>query len=244
MAIERTPIFHNPSPPPCHSWRCFATIGVHSGVGVYSRKVIPVNTELSTETRLEVLEREINDAAHEAWVYVGQRLFEIREKRMYEELGYKTWTAYCASGRLEYNKGNADKQIRSSQLRIAMGNNITHHLGYLHCLELGKCETTRDAVRVAKKAIAQAKKTNSRVTASLIAEIRDGDGETGKASAQAEKTLDAARLDKHLTKLADILLKWRMSLESVPIDAWDDVPRDVLIRVKTESANLTTFLRS
>ena len=208
-----------------------------------------MSKSLSTESRLEILEREINDAAYEAWVYIGQRLAAIREKREYESAGFKNWSSYCASGRLDYRKAQADVLIKTSYLRKSLpdmpamdGNPI--HWNHWQVKELTKCETDKDAIRVAKKAIAQAKKTKSRVTASLIAKIRDGDAETGRASARAERKLDAAKLDRHLEKLADILMEWRISLENVPGDAWDEVSRDVMIRVTTEAADLTTFLRS
>lgn len=203
---------------------------------------------ISTNTRLEILEREINDAAYEAWVYVGQRLAEIREKKLYENAGFKTWPEYCRSERIELDHRRANEKIQTSTLRKKLpkpsANGASHEWNERQVRELLKCETIKDAVRVAKAAIANAKKTKSRVTASMIAEIRDSDAETGSATAKAEAELDAAKLDRHLTKLADILVKWRNSLEQVPIDAWDDVPRDVMIRVKTEAAELTKFLRS
>ena len=56
--------------------------------------------------------------------------------------------------------------------------------------ELCKCETDRDAKRVAKKAIALAKKTGERVTAKLIAIVRDDAGETGAAVGVTRSTLE------------------------------------------------------
>ena len=187
-----------------------------------------------------------HDAAYEAWVYVRQRLAEIKDTKLFESAGFTGWQAYCNSGRLDYKKAQANDLISTSDLRKKLPRmaETLGHWNQWQVMELRKCETDKDAIRVAKKAIAKAKKTKSRVTASLIAEIRDGDAETGKASAKAEKKLDAARLDKHLEKLADLLMTWRTSLENVPGDAWEDVPRDLMIRVTTEAADLTTFLRS
>lgn len=221
--------------------------GQESFLTIPNTKGFLMANSISTDTRLDILEREINDAAYEAWVYVGQRLAEIREKRLYELADFKNWKSYCASERITFGVRIADMKIATSSLRVKLektSTNGSHEWNERQVRELLRCETDKDAVRVAKKAIAQAKKTKSRVTASMIAELRDGDAETGKASAKAEKALDAARLDKHLIKLADILVNWRNSLENVPDDAWDDVPRDVMIRVKTEAAALTKFLRS
>ena len=72
---------------------------------------------ISTNTRLEALEQEIRDAEYEAFFYIGQRLLEIRQKRLYEHAGYKSWSAYCAAGRLEFKKSAADRYIQASVLR-------------------------------------------------------------------------------------------------------------------------------
>ncbi len=96
-------------------------------------------------------------------------------------VGFRSWSQYCASGRIEYKASQADRYIRAAELRPKLppmgGSDWTER----QLRELTLCETDNDAKRVAKKAIAQAEKTGERVTARLIAEIRDGVEETGVA---------------------------------------------------------------
>lgn len=58
--------------------------------------------EMAEANRLEVLEHEINEAAYAVFVYVGQRLSEIRRDKLYRDAGFKSWSAYCAAGRLDF----------------------------------------------------------------------------------------------------------------------------------------------
>ena len=111
-------------------------------------------------------------------------------------------------------------------------------------LELCKCETDNDAKRVAKKAIALAKKTGERVTARMIAQVRDGLDESGAENKQLEAALDDASLAAHLEELSDILVEWRISLEQVDLEQWSDLRPVVLTRVKAEARKLLKFLES
>jgi len=188
--------------------------------------------------KLEVVEAEIQEASYEAFFYVGQRLLEIKRDRLFEQEDFKSWDAYCRAGRLDYKKAQADVYIRASTLRKVDGFPSSANDWTVHQLqELAKCETDNDAKRVAKKVISHAKKTKERVTAKLIASIRDG--ETSKPA----KQLEAASLDKHLDKLASTLVKWRISLEQIDLNQWEDVPQDVMTRVTTETNNLLKFLK-
>ena len=112
---------------------------------------------------------------------VGQKLLEIKAGRLYEDEGFKTWSAYCSSGRIDYRKAQADNYIRASELRPKLPETPTNCSSWTESQlrELCRCETDVDAKRVARKAISQAKKTGDRVTAKMIAKIRDGDDETG-----------------------------------------------------------------
>ena len=116
---------------------------------------------LTKQSRLEILESEINSEAFEAFYHIGQNLLEIKRGSLYEEVGFKTWKSYCASGRIDYGVSYADRIIRCSDLRPKIGTIVpidrdwTQH----QMLELCKCETDTDAKRVARKAIALAKKT-------------------------------------------------------------------------------------
>jgi len=192
---------------------------------------------------LERLETEINTEAFEAFYHIGQKLLQIRTKRLYEKAGFKSWEQYCGSGRIEYSKSMADIYIRASELRPKLGNSIPHDWRVVELRELCKCETDNDAKRVAKKAIAQAEKTGKRVTARLIAEIRDGVEETGRADKKLEERLASASLEKHLDKLADVLVDWRKSLEQIASEQWDKVPTRTLTRVRREAESLASFLK-
>jgi len=192
---------------------------------------------------LEQLETEINTEAFEAFYHIGQKLLRIKTERLYESAGFKSWSQYCASGRIEYQKSQADRYIRASELRPKLGYSGTHDWSVKEILELTKCETDNDAKRVAKKAIATAAKSGERVTARLIAEIRDGVEETGRAAEKLDKRLTSASLESHLDKLADILVDWRKSLEQVASEQWDEVPVRILTRVRREAESLTSFLK-
>lgn len=192
---------------------------------------------------LERLETEINTEAFEAFYHIGQKLLRIKTERLYESAGFKSWSQYCGSGRIEFKTAMADYYIRASELRPKLPNIVGNDWTVRQVLELCKCETDNDAKRVAKKAIAIASKTGERVTARLIAEIRDGDNETGRAAKKHDEQLEAASLTTHLTNLADILVDWRKSLEQVAIEQWDEVPTRVLTRVKSELEALASFLK-
>lgn len=212
-----------------------------------------MSTTLIAKTKdveeLERLETEINTEAFEAFYHIGQKLLRIKTKRLYEKAGFKSWSQYCGSGRIQIegdtiSKSHADRFIRSSELRPKLGT-IVPSDGWSRqmLLELCKCKTDNDAKRVAEKAIVQAKKTGERVTARLIAEIRDGVQETGRAAEKLDKQLEAATLEKHLDNLADILVDWRKSLEAIDLEQWEEVPKRILARVRRESESLTTFLK-
>ena len=193
---------------------------------------------------LEQLETEINTEAFEAFYHIGQKLLRIKTERLYESAGFKSWSQYCASGRIEYQTTQADRYIRASELRgkLPTGTEVPDW-NIKSVLELCKCETDNDAKRVAKKAIAMAAKSGERVTARLIAEIRDGVEETGRAAEKLDKRLTSASLESHLDKLADILVDWRKSLEQVASEQWDEVPVRILTRVRREAESLTSFLK-
>ena len=193
--------------------------------------------------KLERLETEINTEAFEAFYHIGQKLLEIKRNELYREAGFSSWSQYCASGRIEYSKSMADIYIRASELRPKLGNSIPHDWRVVELRELCKCETDNDAKRVAKKAIAIAEKTNQRVTARLIAEVRDGDDETGRAVKKHKEQLAAASLDTHLDELSDLLVDWRRSLEAIDSEQWESVPQRILTRVRREAEHLTSFLK-
>jgi bacterioferritin (cytochrome b1) len=203
--------------------------------------------QLTTKTKgvedLERLETEINTEAFEAFYHIGQKLLRIKTERLYESAGFKSWSQYCASGRIDYQKSQADRYIRASELRPKLGYSGTHDWSVKEVLELTKCETDNDAKRVAKKAIAIAEKTGERVTAKLIAQVRDGIDETGAALEKQKKQLQSASLENHLTDLADLLVDWRKTLEALDLIHWESVPSRILTRVRRESEALTIFLK-
>ena len=202
--------------------------------------------ELTTKTKgveeLERLETEINTEAFEAFYHIGQKLLRIKRDELYREAGFKSWSAYCGSGRIEYRKAQSDKYIRASELRPKL-DPIGSDWTLFQVLELTKCETDNDAKRIARKAIAQAKKSGERVTAKLIAKVRDGDDETGATKKKKDDELQSASLENHLAKLADILTDWRISLEAIEPEQWDSVPSRVLKRVRIEADALSLFLK-
>jgi hypothetical protein len=202
---------------------------------------------LTTKTKgveeLERLETEINTEAFEAFYHIGQKLLHIKQQRLYEEAGFKSWSSYCASGRIDYGKRQADQYIRASGLRPKLGNSGSHTWSVKEVCELCKCETDNDAKRVAKKAISLAKKSGERVTAKLIAKVRDGDDETGAATRKHKERLDKASLESQLEELCDILVNWRTSLQGLDLIHWESVPKRTLTRVRRESEALTLYLK-
>lgn len=189
---------------------------------------------------LERFEKEIASEISEAFYHIGQKLLKIKRDRLYEAVDCKSWEAYCRSGRIEYEKRQANNYIRASELRprlptIKVGNNIAHWT-QRQVLELCKCTTDKDAVRVAKAAIKLAKNTEQKLTAKLIATVRDRD--TG----QDVRDLAAASLDTHLGKLASTLVRWRTSLEQIADEQWDEVDSEITTRVVNESKALYKFL--
>jgi hypothetical protein len=192
---------------------------------------------------LERIEKDINTEAYEAFYHIGQMLLDIRENRRYEEAGFKSWGAYCNSGRIDYKTRQADDYIRASELRPGLSG-VPLDFSVRQMIELCKCETDRDAKRVAKKSVALAKETGERVTAKLIAQVRDGDGETGAAGKRQDAKLQEASLESHLGELADLLVEWRISLELIDLEQWEDIPSVVLTRVRSEAKALSSFLRS
>lgn len=204
------------------------------------------------QAKLRRLEQEINTEAFEAFYHIGQKLLEIKRERLYEHetdaktnKPFKSWGAYCASGRIDYQRTMADHYIRAAELRPKLVNNVNQHeFSVRQMIELCKCETDNDAKRVAKKSIAEAKKRGERVTARLIGEIRDGDGETGATTKKHKEKLQKASLAEQLNDLSDILVNWRTSLEALDSLYWESVDKVTMTRVIAESNALTKFLRS
>ena len=93
---------------------------------------------------LERLETEINTEAFEAFYHIGQKLLRIKTERLYESAGFKSWSQYCASGRIEYKKSRAEDYIRCSELRPKLSGIPGHDWSVEQCLELCKCETDND----------------------------------------------------------------------------------------------------
>ena len=203
--------------------------------------------QLTTKTKgvekLERLETEINTEAFEAFYHIGQKLLEIKRDELYREVGCKSWEAYCSSGRIDYKKVRANDYIRCSELRPKLISTTDHVWRMSELLELCKCETDNDAKRVAKKAIAIAEKSGERVTARLIAEVRDGTDETGAADKKQDEQLQSASLDKHLNDLSDLLVDWRKSLEQIDLEQWESVSSRSLARVRREADALSVFLK-
>jgi hypothetical protein len=199
--------------------------------------------KLTAAQDLERLETEINTEAFEAFYKIGQKLLQIKTQRLYESAGFKSWSAYCASGRIEIVKKQADNLIRASELRPKLGTIGSHNWTERQMRELCKCETDNDAKRVAKKAVAQAAKTGERVTAKLIAEIRDGADETRRADQRRDERLQSASLQNHLVKLSDTLTDYRCSLEQVESSQWGDVEIGVLSRLQRELTGLLALTK-
>ena len=64
-----------------------------------------------------------------------------------EAAGFKTWGAYCASGRIDYSVSYADRVIRCAELRPKIGTIVPMDTDWTQhqMLELCKCETDNDA---------------------------------------------------------------------------------------------------
>lgn len=191
---------------------------------------------------LERLEDEINSEALEAFYHIGQKLLVIRKRELYREAGFKSWSAYCSSGRIDFGKRQADNYIRASELRPKLGNTVSHEFTQREVLELCKCETDNDARRVAKKAATIASKQGKRVTAKLIAQVRDGDDETAARSRRQCEQLQAASLDTHISNLADLIVDYRKSLERVESEQWSEASANNISRLKREATLLIELL--
>lgn len=200
-----------------------------------------ISTKTKSEQDLETLEKEINSEAFEAFYHIGQKLLAIKTQRLYEAAGFKSWSAYCSSGRVDYKKAQSDYYIQASEFRPKLPTNSGHEWKLSEVKELLKCETDNDAKRVAIKAIKLADKQGVNVTAKLIAQVRDGADETGNADEKRNADLQAASFDTHMAKLADILDKWLYSFQQVGPEQLDTVSNEVLIRVKNSLAGLTKF---
>lgn len=200
-----------------------------------------IGTTAAKQQQLETLEKEIASEISEAFYHIGQKLLKIKRDRLYETVDCKSWEAYCRSGRIEYKVTQANCFIRASQLRPKLptkkvDGNAIDFWSIRQTLELCKCETDEDAVRVAKAAIELAKNTEQKLSAKLIATVRDRD--TG----QDVRDLAAASLDTHLGKLASTLVRWRTSLEQIADEQWDEVDSEITTRVVNESKALYKFL--
>jgi len=51
--------------------------------------------------------------------FIGCRLLKIKERELYREIGFKSWSAFCAD-QLEFSKRYADKLIEDEQMRQAL----------------------------------------------------------------------------------------------------------------------------
>ena len=199
-----------------------------------------ISTTKAKQRQLETLEKEIASEISEAFYHIGQKLLKIKRDRLYESVDCKSWEAYCRSGRVDYKVTQANNYIRASELRpklpsVKLDNNVVEWT-QRQVMELCKCETDKDAVRVAKAAIKLAKNTEQKLSAKLIATVRDRD--TG----QDVRDLAAASLDTHLGKLASTLVRWRTSLEQIADEQWDEVDSEITTRVVNESKALYKFL--
>lgn len=201
-----------------------------------------ISTKTKSEQDLETLEKEINSEAFEAFYHIGQKLLTIKTQRLYEAAGFKSWSAYCTSGRIDYQRSHAERLIRAAELRPKLSPIGIQDWSERMLRELAKCETDNDAKRVATKAIKLADKQGVNVTAKLIAQVRDGADETGNADEKRNADLQAASFDTHMAKLADILDKWLYSFQQVGPEQLDTVSNEVLIRVKNSLAGLTKFV--
>lgn len=200
-----------------------------------------ISTTEANQRQLETLEKEIASEISEAFYHIGQKLLKIKRDRLYEAVDCKSWEAYCRSGRVNYKIAQANRLIRASQLRPKLPTLKVDRIpidfwSMDQVLELCKCETDKNAVSVAKAAIKLAKNTEQKLTAKLIATVRDRD--TG----QDVRNLAAASLDTHLGKLASTLVRWRTSLEQIADEQWDEVDSEITTRVVNESKALYKFL--
>jgi hypothetical protein len=199
--------------------------------------------KLTSVDELHRLESEIASEASEAFYHIGQKLLRIKTKRLYEAEGFASWAQYCKSGRIEYQLTQADRYIRAAELRpkLPAGTKGTSSQDWTlkQVIELAKCETDNDAVRVAQKAIDSGKK----ISATLIAQIRDGDEETGRATAKHLQALKEASLENHLEKFGDILTDWRVALTLVEPHQWDLIPEKVISRLRFEWQQIERLLK-
>ena len=87
--------------------------------------------------------------------HTGQKLLRIKRDELYREAGFKSWSAYCKSGRIDYKTTQANDYIRASQLRPKL-TGMPVDFSVRQMLELCKCETDNDAKRIARKPVSPA----------------------------------------------------------------------------------------
>lgn len=161
--------------------------------------VIPISKENLHREENEV--RECLARSFEDFYHIGESLRRIKDNRLYEAETdddgepYDSWSAYCRSGRLDYNRSHSERLILASEYRPALadlspiGDNWTEWT----VRELTRLPSKKDAGRVSKKIVKHIEKTGERLTAALVKRFVDDDLQPNrpKQSDYDESTPDA-----------------------------------------------------
>lgn len=212
---------------------------------------------------LHVVEDEINDVGKrvfEDFYYIGQRLQQIRDERLYQSEGFKSWSSYCKSGRIEHSKQHADRMIRHAELRpmLADVEPVGSTWAERSLRELAKLPEKNDAKRVSKKIATHLKKNpETKLTSALVKEFVESDTGVARKRAEAvEAKLNAkhkteqeeSQLAHHIKEFLRMARDYRKAFEAVTsVEDWQDADRqspDSAKRLADELEAIASYLRS
>lgn len=189
----------------------------------------------SREREISKIEIGVVDAGFE----IGKLLAEIRDHKLYEAEGIRSWSEYCRSGRVDLSKRRCDQLISTARISARLPKTFTDGTDIKWSLrgmeQLARLES-HDAKRVAKRVVRHAEKTKEELTGALIKHFVDVDA--GVARRQAEKVENKARerakhqeehsqLSHHVEALKKEIMLRKRVFELVADDTaqWDELTR-------------------
>jgi len=223
----------------------------------------------ATKTELHKRESEIAEVEgrmYEDHYYIGIRLAEIKQHRLYEAEGFKTWDAYCKSERLSVRKTQANELIRTSEIRPVLdeipsnGKTTGAPVVWSHrtVCELAKLDEKSDVKRVSKKIATKLKKEpDTKLTPKLVKQVVEEDiGITRKKAEKSERNRrekegrveKESQLVNRLKEFLSISGRYRKTFEAVTdVNDWEDADREsrgIAKRLADELETIASFLRS
>jgi|GEM_PF-4271071 len=201
----------------------------------------------SRKQRLRKLENEIRSGMEEFY-YVGMKLKEIRDDRLYEEDGFESFDRYCRE-RFEYAKSYVYNLISSAEYRAKLPSCSTggQEWSERSVRELKRIPDKRQAARVAKKVITQiAKEPEAKRTSTLVRKFVDADLGVKKAKPKLKPQAGGVDLVDYIDRKTGTIEGVCIVLQAVPKDGWKLLKEDnpqLVERLITACASLAAFLR-